>query len=148
MLCRLPCRCSPIRTPLYTYTNWRQTAATSHISHWCGISREAEDVFRFQASMNMLSSLSSLIPDSSFEGFPVPFSFSLVIAKSRNSHHNVYPFINFTPLKTCKMFLFPHKDLFLFCSSWQPFVTRLTHFCLGEPQRVLQCLNEQINYCS
>lgn len=84
----------------------------------------------------MLSSSSSLIPNSHFEVFSMSFSLSLVTVKSRNSHRNVNPFINFTPLKTCKIFIFPHEDLFLFCASWHPFVTGLTHFCLGEPQRV------------
>ena len=64
------------------------------------------------------------------------FSLSLMTATSGNSHRNVNTFSSFTPPKSCKIFIFPHEDLFPFCFSWHPFVMGLIHFCLGEPQRV------------
>lgn len=98
--------------------------------------REVEDASRSQTGMNTLQLSSSQIPNSHFEAFSMSFPLTLRTVTSRNSHCNINPRINFTPLKTCKMFRFPHEDLFLFCCSWHPFVTGLTHFCPGESQRV------------
>lgn len=86
--------------------------------------------------MNKPSSLSSPILNSHFKVFSMSFSLSLISVKSRNSHCNVNPFINFTPLQNCKIFIFPSEDLFLFCSSWHPFLIGLILFCPGEPQRL------------
>lgn len=125
---RVPYMCTPC-----TWTDQRQWSP-SHVGP--KFKREVEDVSRSQTGMNTLQLLSSQIPNSHFEVFSTSFPLTLTTVTSRNSHCNINPRINFTPLKTHKMFRFPREDLFLFCCSWHPFVTGLTHFCPGEPQRV------------
>lgn len=85
------------------------------------------------SGINMLQLSSSQVPNSHFEVFSESFPLTLVTVMSRNSCGNINPLLSFTP---SKIFRFPREGLFLLCCSWHSFVTGLTHFCPGEPQRV------------